>query len=87
MVKNFKMDDPFELKAVEISNGNIELQVRIMAEEFRDIGASRQEIMRMFGDSFYAGMYLAYIQLGKAAVEKIVNKTCGNIRVIKRQEP
>lgn len=83
MVKNFEQEDPFELKAVEISNGNIELQVRVMAEEFRDMSTSQQELMHMFGDSFYGGLYLAYVQLGKTAVEKIVSKVYGNIRMEK----
>jgi len=86
MVKNFEKEDPFEMMAIEIPGGNIINQTQIMAEEFRDMGIDKEELLLMFSDPFYSGMNLAYFQLGRSAVEKIINQVYGKINVIRRQE-
>ena len=68
--KEFDHDDPFELKAVEISGGDLEFQARAFITEFLSLEKSRDELIGMFNDRFYAGMYHLTVTLG---VEKIID--------------
>ena len=72
MVKNYDKEDPFEMKAMEIPGGNIVHQAQVMSEEFRDMGTTEDELLNMFSNPFYGGLYMAYVQLGRETVEKIV---------------
>ena len=72
MVKDYDKEDPFEMKAMEIPGGNIVHQAQVMSEEFRDMGTMEDELLTMFANPFYSGLYMAYVQLGKEAVKKIV---------------
>ena len=74
MVKHFEQEDPFEMMAMEIPGGNLVQQTQVMAEEFRDMGMDQDELMTMFADPFYGGLHMAFTQLGKPAVEQIVNQ-------------
>ena len=72
MVKNYDKEDPFEMRAMEIPGGNIVHQAQVMSEEFRDMGTTEDELLNMFSNPFYGGLYMAYVQLGRETVEKIV---------------
>ena len=72
MVKDYDKEDPFEMKAMEIPGGNIVHQAQVMSEEFRDMGTTEDELLNMFSNPFYGGLYMAYVQLGRETVEKIV---------------
>ncbi len=72
MVKDYDKEDPFEMKAIEIPGGNIVHQAQVMSEEFRDMGTTEDELLNMFSNPFYGGLYMAYVQLGRETVEKIV---------------
>ncbi len=74
MVKDYDKEDPFEMKAVEISGGNIEHQAQVMAEEFRDMGKDKKTLLQMFNDPYYGGLNIATVQLGEEAVRKIINQ-------------
>jgi hypothetical protein len=52
MVKDYDKEDPFEMKAVEISGGDIKHQARVMSEEFRDMGTDKETLLQMFNDPF-----------------------------------
>ena len=41
MVKDYDKEDPFEMKAMEIPGGNIIHQAKVMSEEFRDMGITK----------------------------------------------
>jgi hypothetical protein len=72
MVKDYDKEDPFEMKTIEIPGGNIVHQAQVMSEEFRDMGTTEDELLNMFSNPFYGGLYMAYVQLGRETVEKIV---------------
>ncbi|MBC8344693.1 MAG: hypothetical protein H8E56_00375 [Candidatus Marinimicrobia bacterium] len=86
MVKNYDKEDPFEMKAIEIPGGNIRHQVQVMSEEFRDMGTTKDELLNMFTDPFYSGLYVGYTQLGKESVEKIIHQVYNNIQRLNEQE-
>ena len=86
MVKDYDKEDPFEMKAMEIPGGNIVHQAQVMSEEFRDMGTTKDELMAMFSNPFYSGLHMAFFQLGKKSIEKIVHQVYENINVINGQE-
>ena len=86
MVKNYDKEDPFEMKAMEIPGGNIVHQAQVMSEEFRDMGMAQDELMKMFADPFYGGLYMTYVQLGKEEVKKIVYQVYENIHLNNGQD-
>tara|TARA_Y100001949_G_scaffold161038_1_gene153054 strand:- start:14 stop:277 length:264 start_codon:yes stop_codon:yes gene_type:complete len=86
MVKDYDKEDPFEMKAMEIPGGNIIHQAKVMSEEFRDMGTTKDELLTMFSNPFYGGLFMAYSQLGKESIEKMVGQIYENIHVINGQE-
>ena len=86
MVKDFEKEDPFEMMAMEIPGGKIVQQAQVMAEEFRDIGTAEDELLNMFANPFYGGLHMAYAQLGKEAVKKIVCQVYENIHLKNGQD-
>ncbi len=86
MVKNYDKEDPFEMKAMEIPGGNIVHQAQVMSEEFRDMGTMEEELLTMFANPFYSGLHIAFVQLGKESIEKIVHQVYENINVINGQD-
>ncbi len=86
MVKDFEKEDPFEMMAMEIPGDKIVQQAQVMAEEFRDMGMDQDELLSMFTDPFYGGMYMAYSQLGKNTIAQIVGSVYEKIHVIDGQE-
>jgi hypothetical protein len=85
MVKKYDKEDPFEMKMMEIPGGNIEHQALVMAEEFRDMGTTEKELMNMFSNPYYGGLYMAYAQLGKESIENIICQTYNNLNTIDRR--
>ena len=81
MVKDFDKEDPFEMNAIEIPGGDISLQAQIMAEEFRDMGMTKEELNKMFADPFYGGLHMAYIQLGKKNINEIIRQVYKKVLV------
>ena len=84
MVKKYDKEDPFEMKMMEIPGGNIEHQALVMAEEFRDMGTTEKELMNMFSNPYYGGLYMAYAQLGKESIENIICQVYNNLNTIRR---
>ncbi len=85
MVKKYDKEDPFEMKMMEIPGGNIEHQALVMAEEFRDMGTTEKELMNMFSNPYYGGLYMAYAQLGKESIENIICQAYNNLNTIDRR--
>ncbi len=81
MVKDFDKEDPFEMKAIEIPGGNIFNQAQVMAEVFRDMGMTKEELKKMFTDPFYGGLHMAYIQLGKKNINEIIRQVYKKVLV------
>ena len=73
------------MKMMEIPGGNIEHQALVMAEEFRDMGTTEKELMNMFSNPYYGGLYMAYAQLGKESIENIICQTYNNLNTIDRR--
>ena len=68
-------------KVMEIPGGNIVHQAQVMSEEFRDMGMTQDELMKMFADPFYGGLHMAYIQLGEKNVNKIIGQAYKKVLV------
>jgi hypothetical protein len=86
MVKKYDKEDPFEMKVMEISGGKIEHQALVMAEEFRDMGTTEIELMHMFSNPYYGGLYIAYTQLGKESIENMIRQVYNNMSTINRSQ-
>ncbi len=86
MVKDYDKEDPFEIKTMEIPGGNIAHQAQVMAEEFRDMGTTKDELMNMFSNPFYGGLHMAFSQLGEESIGKIVSQVYENIQRLNVQE-
>ena len=84
MVKKYDKEDPFEMKVMEICGGSIKNQALVMAEEFRDMGTSKRELIDMFSNPYYGGLYMAYAQLGKESIENIICQVYNNLNTIRR---
>jgi hypothetical protein len=68
--------DPNMLVGVEIP-GTAEStrdMAYVFAEEFVRIGFNKTKLLRVFQTPFYAGAHRAYLELGDAEVEKIVDE-------------
>jgi hypothetical protein len=60
------------------------------AEEFARLGYSGRQIVSLFKEPFYAGAHGAWLQLGQAEVERIINETVdvwGRMRLVDRDGP
>ena len=71
--------DPNMLVGVEIP-GTAEStrdMAYVFAEEFARMGFNKKKLMRIFQTPFYAGAHRAYLELGDAEVEKIVDECIG----------
>jgi len=86
MVKKYDKEDPLEMKVMEIPGGDIEHQVLVMAEEFRDMGTTKKELIQMFSNPYYVGLYMAYVQLGKENIENIICHVYNSINTIDRSQ-
>ncbi len=73
MTKTLEHDDPFQLNAVEIPDGDLELQARVIIEEFLRMGQSREELIRMFDDPFYGGTHQLTRALGQQRIIDLIN--------------
>jgi hypothetical protein len=61
--------------------------VYAFAEEFARLGYSGRQITSLFKEPFYAGAHGAYLQLGEAEVQRIVDETLsvwGRMRLVDR---
>ncbi|MCH8010712.1 MAG: hypothetical protein IIA61_01990 [Candidatus Marinimicrobia bacterium] len=86
LVKDFEHEDPFVLRGVEIPGGDPNLQVRIMAEEFRDLGTPHRDLLRMFADPFYAGLYVLHAQVGAERVENTIDEVYRDVQQTVRED-
>ena len=70
-------DDPNVLIGVALPAGP--LAVREMAEAFADefaqMGMSREQLLRLFSSPFYAGAHAARQLLGHAEIERLVDES------------
>lgn len=69
-MKDFEDDDPMELQAILIPDGDLMEQARFLIEEFASMGLDKCELLKLFKDPFYMGTHRLYQKLGE---EKIVS--------------
>jgi|SRR5215510_2629798 len=58
------------------------------AEEFARLGYAGRQIVALFREPFYAGAHGAYLRLGEAEIQTIVNETLavwGRVRPVDRE--
>lgn len=82
MVKEFEHSDPLELKGIEISGGDIEFQAKAMIGEFIAMGTSKEDLIRMFNDPFYAGIYHLTQLLGEDKIIDLINECLEEIYTV-----
>jgi hypothetical protein len=68
--------DPNMLVGVELEStaDTVENMAYVFAEEFARIGFDKEKILRLFSHPFYAGAHRAWMELGAARVEAIVDE-------------
>jgi hypothetical protein len=49
----------------------------VFAEEFARMGFNKKKLLHVFQTPFYAGAHRAYLELGEAEIEKIVDECLG----------
>ena len=74
--KPYEPGDPTELVGVRLPTGPDEEALREMAiafvEEFALLGWSRERILRLFANPFFAGPHRVYRALGPDAIRELV---------------
>ena len=73
MTKALEHDDPFQLNAVEIPGGDLGVQARVIIEEFLRMGHTREDLLQMFNDPFYAGTHQLTRALGQQRIIDLIN--------------
>ncbi len=70
-------DDPNMLVGVALPAGPEATRemAEAFADEFAQMGMSREQVLRLFSNTFYAGAHAALRLLGAAAVERIVDES------------
>lgn len=82
--KKFEHDDPLELRGIEINDGNFDLMVNNIIEEYLLLGYDDKMILWLFKNPFYKFTYNTYKSKGeeyiKQCIEKIKAKWIGGIK-------
>ena len=73
MTKDLEHDDPFQLNAVEVPGGDLRVQAQVIIEEFLRIGHTREDLLQMFDDPFYAGTHQLTKALGQQRITELIN--------------
>ncbi len=72
-MKNYEKDDPFELKGVAI-DGDPEVMIRCIIEEYARMGWGRERIMYLFETPNFQIPNRYLEEHGKEQVEKLVDR-------------
>lgn len=75
MVKPFEPEDPLELKGVEIPAGDLDLQARIIMEEFFMMGMPPDQVLHLFENPFFSGTHTLFQKLGGDRIVRLVEET------------
>jgi hypothetical protein len=70
-MKEFEDDDPMELEAVVIPDGDLEEQARFMMEEFLGMGMPKEDVLDLFRNPFYLGTHRLYRMLGEEKIRRL----------------
>ena len=72
-------EDPQVLVGVSLegTEDTVREMVAAVADEFAQLGHSREEILALFRSPFYAGAHGAYTRLGETATREIVEESLG----------
>jgi len=73
-MKEFEDDDPMELQAILMPEGDLEAQARFLIEEFASMGMTKANLIHLFQDPFYTGTYRLYRRLGEERVLKLIEE-------------
>ncbi len=78
-MKEFEDDDPMELAAVAIPDGDPEEQARSIMEEFLSMGMSKENVIGLFRDPFYQGTHRLYRKLGEERIARLIQAAPASI--------
>ena len=73
-MKEFENDDPMELQAIVMPEGDLEAQARFIIEEFSSMGMPEQNILELFRNPFYTGTHRLYQHLGEKEIAELIRK-------------
>ena len=70
-------DDPNVLIGVSLPAGPTAVRemAEAFADEFAQMGMSREQVLRLFSSPFYAGAHAARELLGEAEIERLVDES------------
>ena len=71
----FDEDDPMELVAVALPDGDPDEMACAIVEEFIRMGVSDQELLHLFHDPFYAGPHAIWRNRGEAYVQQLIDSS------------
>lgn len=84
VVKDFETDDPHEIVGVSIPVSDGEAAEQMLAlslvEEFVRFGFDEDDVVRIFGGSFYAGANALYVKFGEAHIRSLVRNAISRLR-------
>ncbi|MBI4559603.1 MAG: hypothetical protein HY706_18605 [Candidatus Hydrogenedentes bacterium] len=68
--------DPMMLVGVTLPSGaeSSRDMAYVFAEEFARMGFSREQLLNVFREPFYAGAHRAYLELGEETIDRIVGE-------------
>lgn len=72
--KNFELDDPMELKGVQLDGANPDLMVENVIEEYLLLGFDDRMIMWLFKNPFYKFTNNIYKSKGEKYIKQIFEK-------------
>ena len=79
-VKDFEHDDPMELRAVPVPDGDTEMQATVFIEEFLMMGVPKEELIGIFKNPFYDGAYRLYQNLGEGKIQSFITRYLNSIK-------
>jgi hypothetical protein len=71
--KKVEPDDPMELRGVQC-DGEPDLMIECLAEEFVRMGWTEDRIVRLFESPFYPVLHALYQSKGAASIRKVVHQ-------------
>jgi len=71
-MKEFEDDDPMELQAISIPEGDPQVQATAFAEEFLSMGLPKENVLELFRNPFYTGTYRLWVKLGDEKICQII---------------
>jgi hypothetical protein len=80
--KQVEQGDPMELHVIGMSGGDEMLQLQIYVEEYISMGMTKDEILEIFKNPFYAGLYSLFHRLGEPTIMAVLEENYKKFKFI-----